>query len=33
MLFTPGEMALITLKPEHLVSLPEDVLTVRIERS
>ena len=33
MIFTPGEMALITLKPEDLASLPEDVVTVRIKRS
>ena len=33
MIFTPGEMALVTLKPEQLASLPADELTVRIERS
>ena len=33
MIYTPGEMALVTLKPEHLASLPADELTVRIERS
>ena len=33
MIFTPGEMALVTLKPEMLRDLSGDVLTVRIERS
>ena len=33
MIFTPGEMALVTLKPEQLASLPADELTVRIERN
>ena len=32
-IFTPGEMALITLKPEHLRNLDENILTVRIERN
>ena len=33
LIYTPGEMALITLKPESLRGLGEDVLTVRMERS
>ena len=33
MIFTPGEMALVTLKPEQLRGLPGDTLTVRIERN
>ena len=33
MIFTPGEMALVTLKPEMLRGLPSDSLTVRIERN
>ncbi len=33
MIFTPGEMALITLTPEMLRDLPGDRITVRIERS
>ena len=31
--FTPGEMATVTLKPELLQDLPGDTLTVRIERN
>ena len=31
MIFTPGEMALVTLKPENLKDLPADLITVRIE--
>ena len=31
MIFTPGEMALVTLKPEMLKDLPADSITVRIE--
>ena len=33
MIFTPGEMSLITLKPDMLTSLESDTLTVRIERN
>lgn len=33
MIFTPGEMALISIKPEMLKDLPSDSLTVRIERN
>ena len=33
MIYTPGEMALITLKPEQLRDLPGITLTVRIERN
>ena len=33
MIFTPGEMALVTLKPEMLRDLSGDTLTVRIERN
>ena len=33
MIFTPGEMVLITLKPEDLRGLSGSELTVRIERS
>jgi len=33
MIFTPGEMALITLRPEMLQNLPGDTLTVCIERN
>ena len=33
MIFTPGEMALVTLKPEMLKNLTSDSLTVRIERN
>ena len=32
LIFTPGEMALVSLKPEMLKNLPEDSITVRIER-
>lgn len=32
MIYTPGEMALVTLKPEMLKDLPADSLTVRMER-
>ena len=31
MIFTPGEMALVTIKPEMLKELPADSITVRIE--
>jgi hypothetical protein len=31
MILTPGEMALVTLKPEMLENLPGDSITVRIE--
>ena len=33
MIFTPGEMALITLQPQDIRGLEHDTLTVRIERS
>ena len=33
MIYTPGEMAVLTLKPEDLNGLPSDEITVRIERS
>ena len=33
LIYTPGEMALITLKPESLQGLDESTLTVRIERN
>lgn len=33
MIFTPGEMALITLKPEMIQSLTDPIITVRIERN
>jgi NADPH-dependent 2,4-dienoyl-CoA reductase/sulfur reductase-like enzyme len=33
MIFTPGEMSLITLKPDMLTNLESDTLTVRIERN
>lgn len=33
MIFTPGEMALITVKPDDLHGLEQDTLTVRIERN
>lgn len=32
MIYTPGEMALLTLKPEQIRDLPDDAITVRIER-
>jgi sarcosine oxidase subunit alpha len=32
MIYTPGEMALVTLKPEHLRQLAGDTLVVRMER-
>lgn len=32
MIYTPGEMALVTLTPEMLKNLPADSITVRIER-
>ena len=32
MIFTPGEMALVTLPPEKLKDLPGDTITVRMER-
>ena len=33
LIYTPGEMALVTLKPEMLRSLPAGVITVKIERN
>ena len=33
MIFTPGEMALVTLKPEMIQALTDPVITVRIERN
>ena len=33
MIFTPGEMALITLNPDDLIDLPSDTISVRIIRS
>lgn len=33
MIFTPGEMAVLTLNPDLLRSLPENEITVRIERN
>ena len=33
MVYTPGEMAVLTLKPEDLRNLPSAEITVRIERS
>ena len=33
MIFTPGEMAVVTLKQEDLINLPGRKITVRIERS
>jgi hypothetical protein len=33
MIFTPGEMAVVTLRPEDFEGLPGDSITVRIEGS
>ncbi len=33
MIYTPGEMALVTLKPDMLKDLPADTITVRIEQN
>ncbi len=33
MIFTPGEMALITLNPDDLIDLPSDTISVKIVRS
>ena len=33
MIFTPGEMALITLNPDDLRNLPSETISVRIVRS
>lgn len=33
MIYTPGEMALITLKPDQIQNVSGDVITVRIERN